>query len=157
MANLDFYKDYNFVQGDPLGLGVHFPRQQARVNVNMFVARLAEEVGHTAFLGAFTAHRQDAMTLLGLVVYGTSAQPEEFTDVAAQIAQHAPQRTKHCPWPTPGGSWEPPQEKWEKHKNMWGALTHHEIPGVQELAWETYSQMCIVDIFDSEGPEQITH
>lgn len=40
---------------------------------------------------------------------------------------------------------------------MWGALTHHEIPGVQELAWETYSQMCIVDIFDSEGPEHITH
>ncbi|KAJ0139321.1 hypothetical protein HZ326_17736 [Fusarium oxysporum f. sp. albedinis] len=47
----DFYKDFNSVQGDPLGLGVHFPRQQARVNVNMFVARLADSVACWALFG----------------------------------------------------------------------------------------------------------
>ncbi|KAL7768274.1 hypothetical protein ACKLNR_002575 [Fusarium oxysporum f. sp. zingiberi] len=51
VLNNYFYKDYNSVQGDPLGLGVHFPRQQARVNVNMFVARLADSVACWALFG----------------------------------------------------------------------------------------------------------
>jgi hypothetical protein len=40
---------------------------------------------------------------------------------------------------------------------VWGFLgPRHEITGVQKLAMEAQSQMFNVDVFDSEGPEQIT-
>ncbi|KAF4497202.1 hypothetical protein FAGAP_6623 [Fusarium agapanthi] len=145
---------YTPEEGDPLGLGVHITRQHARVNVNMFVARLAEEIGHTAFLGAFNAHREEAMILLETIVHWKCADPEEFAEVAAQITIHAPLQTKDCLCPLPGGSWGSPQAKWEKHKDLWVILTNHEIPGVQELARKAHSQMRIVD--GGEGPEPIT-
>ncbi|KAG5765601.1 hypothetical protein H9Q72_006336 [Fusarium xylarioides] len=154
--NQYYYTYYTSEEGDPVGLGVHIPPQEAPINVNMFVARLAEEVGHTDFLGVFNAHREEAMTLLELIVEGKSTQPQEFAQVAAQIAIHAPRKTKNCLYPLPGGSWGPPQEKWEKHKNLWETLTNHEIPGLQELAWEACLQMCIADVHDTEGSEQIT-
>ncbi|KAF5633584.1 hypothetical protein F52700_6038 [Fusarium sp. NRRL 52700] len=156
VLNRYYYNDYTPEEGDPLGLGVHIPRQEARVNVNMFVARLAEDIGHSAFLGAFSAHREEAMVLLGSIVNGASTKPEEFAQVAAQTFLHAPMQTKHCPWPLPGESWERPQAKWETYKNLWTILANHENTAVQQLAWKAQSQMFAVDRFDNEHPEQIT-
>jgi hypothetical protein len=85
------------------------------------------------------------MRLLELVVDGTSVRPEDFTQVASQIAIHAPRQTKNCPWPI-SGLFEQPQEKWEKHKSLWVALTVHEIPVVQDAAWEALAKMAIADM-----------
>ncbi|KAF5609473.1 uncharacterized protein FSUBG_3947 [Fusarium subglutinans] len=155
VLNQYYYMSYAPNAGDPLGLGVHISRQEARVNVNMFVARLGEEIGHSAFLGAFHAHREEAMVLLETIVHRRCASPEELALVAAQIPIYAPLQTKDCLCPLPGGAWGPPKAKWERHKSLWEMLIHREIrPEVQELARRVHSLMCIVD--GSEGSEPIT-